>query len=192
MHFEYDLGSLCAQCLQQPPPWHNIAYSLHYNEKFKLLISKFKYSRNFEAVALFSSLLMQASSRLPEPHFIVPVPLHPRRLFQRQFNQAAVLAQRLAQLRGTPQLYAPLLLKRHRYRGSQKGQSSAQRWQNVRNSFFRPDTHSLAGRKIWLIDDVITTSATIRAASQPLLQAGAQVNILCLARVKGRFPQFKN
>jgi ComF family protein len=121
---------------------------------------------------------LAAAAPTDPPELVVPVPLHPRRLRARGFNPAATLARDLARARGVP--LATTALRRVRDTGSQTGRGRADRRRNVRGAFAatRP-----APERIWLVDDVVTTSATLEEAARALRRAGAHVVIaLCAAR----------
>ena len=116
---------------------------------------------------------------------IAPVPLHWRRLLERRYNQAAVLAEGLHRIWGCGRLQ-PDLLQRRLWRGSQGGLSAAQRRRNVRNAFAvtarrRP---LVEGRRVVLVDDVMASGATADGAARTLKGAGAgAVDVVVLARV---------
>ncbi|MGH6948353.1 MAG: ComF family protein, partial [Kiloniellales bacterium] len=115
---------------------------------------------------------------------VVPVPLHWTRLFARRYNQAALLGRTLSQMSGKP-LAARLLLRR-RATPSQGRLSRAQRQRNVAGAFaLAPDAkRKIAGRRLLLIDDVVTTGATAAACARVLKRGGAaEVDLLALARV---------
>jgi len=111
------------------------------------------------------------------------VPLHPWRLLRRRFNQSAVLAGRLARAHGKPMA---LDLKRVRHTKQQVGLAFGERRSNVAGAFqVRPKRRAaLAGKRVLLVDDVITTGATIEACALALKEAGAEaVDVLAVARV---------
>jgi ComF family protein len=115
---------------------------------------------------------------------LVPVPLSRWRLIQRQFNQAALLAGELGRQTGIP--LAPLALTRVRATRSQVGMTREQRRRNVAGAFRVPERAraSLHGRSVLLIDDVVTTGATVEACARVLRRAGAaRVDVLALALV---------
>jgi ComF family protein len=113
---------------------------------------------------------------------LVAVPLHPRRLRERGFNQAALLAAELA--RRTQRSFCPDALVRRLDTVPQAGLSAAARRRNVRQAFAVRRKAAVAGRTVTLVDDVVTTGATALACGRELLSAGArEVRLLCVARV---------
>jgi len=114
----------------------------------------------------------------------VPVPLHWRRLWARRFNQSAALAEAISAQCGVPVLHAAL--KRVRATPQQVGLSKPQRAENVQGAFRVPadGKKDIAGRRLVLIDDVLTSGATVDTCARALLRAGcAQVDVLVFARV---------
>jgi ComF family protein len=130
--------------------------------------------------ALLRRLVAEAAARAPETaDLVVPVPLHARRLRERGFNPAALLARPLARARGVP--FDALALARVRDTPSQTGLDRRARRRNVAGAF-RLRTHALP-RRVWLVDDVVTTGATLEAAARELRRGGAtSVTALCAAR----------
>ena len=119
---------------------------------------------------------------LAEADAIVPVPLHALKLWTRRFNQAAALARAIARRTGKP--FEPALLARVKATRSQVGLSREQRAQNVQGAFRAPPGARVKGRRIVLVDDVLTSGATANAAARALLRAGAvQVDLIVFARV---------
>lgn len=173
-------GLPCGRCSRRPPPFATSQVPLRYASPFNRLIGEFKFQHKLHLAGLLSRLFCdQLPSTLALPDLIVPIPLHPRRLRERGFNQSLELARGVA---------AELNLKidrrscrRIRATPPQSGLDKTARSKNLRAAFVADS--SLSGRHIALFDDVITTGATVTAASQALLRAGAsRVDVWALAR----------
>jgi ComF family protein len=185
--FEVDLGpeTLCGACAKQPPAFARARAVMRYDEGARPLILRFKHADRTEAAPAFARWMARAGADLlAECDLIAPVPLHRWRLFRRRYNQAALLALQLGRLAGRP--IVPDLLLRRRNTPSQGRLSRSQRQLNVRGAFaanprLRAD---LAGKRVLLVDDVLTTGATLEACARTLTRAGAaRVEVLVLARV---------
>jgi ComF family protein len=185
--FEYDIGdgALCGACLAREPVYQRARAALVYDDASRPLILSFKHGDRLHAAAPYAAFLARAGAALiGDADVIVPVPLHWRRLFRRRYNQSAILAQRLGQQCGKPVLVDAL--RRVRPTPSQGGLSRDGRLRNVRGAFQARlgATPRLAQARILLIDDVLTTGATVEACARALLRAGAaSVDVLVLARV---------
>ncbi len=121
---------------------------------------------------------------LKNSDLLVPVPLHWKRLFKRGFNQSAILSAQLAKLTGIP--FQPDLLKRVRKTETQDGRNRAERFENQKGAIAVTNRHArlVNGKTITLVDDVMTTGATLSACASVLTAAGAaQIRVLVLARV---------
>ena len=126
---------------------------------------------------------IQITNDIPEADLIIPVPLHPVRLREREFNQAELLGEPIANLLKVPMM--PDILKRTRYTRPQMELSAEERWKNVEGLFTSSNMNFLKGKKILLVDDVMTTGATVNECSRVLMEAGAkEVQVLVLARGK--------
>ena len=113
---------------------------------------------------------------------IIPVPLHIKRLRQRGFNQALILARAIGKKWQIPVNFS--LLKRHKFTETQTGMNKTERKQNIKGAFEVRDKENIAGKNIIIVDDVYTTGATVNECAKTLLKAGAQkVTVLTLARV---------
>jgi ComF family protein len=150
------------------------------------LISRFKHHEKWPFGRLMAELLGQFlhyrfDEGLPRPDCLLPVPLSRRRLRQRGFNQAGMLAQWLgASLQLVVQ---PKLLLRTQDTPAQQGLDARARQRNLRQAFALADQAQVAGRHLALVDDVLTTGATAQALARLLINAGARrVDIYCLAR----------
>lgn len=158
-----------------------------YNEGSRALISGYKYHDRTHATPMFAAWLARAAAELlPETDLILPVPLHRWRLIGRRYNQSALLARGLAKAVGKPVLLGGLARIRHTPR--QVGLTRAQRILNVDGAFAVPPHYAAAlqGKTVLLVDDVLTTGATLNACTRTLLEAGVtQVYLLTLARTVG-------
>lgn len=178
-------GARCGPCLRRPPPYGRARAALRYDDGCRRLILRFKHADRTESARLFAGWLGLAGGELLErADILVPVPLHWRRLLTRRYNQAALLAQALCRRSGLP--FQPGLLVRRRATASQGRKSRNQRKRNVAGAFAVPPGRRalLRGKRVLLIDDVMTTGATVEACAKTLLRAGAaEVSVLLLARV---------
>jgi ComF family protein len=183
----FDTGerTVSAAAVAQPPAYGRARAVAHYSGAMRTLVHQLKYADRHDARTLLGRWLAAAGHELlPDAQVIVPVPLSRLRLLQRQFNQAAILAGELSRQTGIAA--DPLLLARIRTTRSQVGMTRDQRRRNVAGAFAVPAARraGLAGRNVLLVDDVVTTGATVDACARTLLRAGAaRVDVLALALV---------
>jgi ComF family protein len=189
---------LCRACRLAPPSFSRaVAYGL-YEGRLKAAIHALKYDRLHPAAQRLGRMLAQAIAQLageaPAELLVVPVPLHGSKYAERGFNQARALAKHALDALAVshPQwrlTLAASTLMRQRATESQSGLSPRQRRLNVRGAFVVADPAKVAGKHILLIDDILTTGATARAASLALRRAGASsVWVASLARAHRAFP----
>lgn len=186
--FEYDLGPdvRCPDCTAKPRAFSRARAACLYGEESRGVILQFKHADRTDLAPLFARWISRAAHELiAQADAIAPVPMHPGRLFARRYNQAAEIARPLSRLTGVP--YLPDALARTRATQSQAGKSGSGRRRNVAAAFGVPPAKArqVAGRRILLVDDVMTTGATLEGCSRALLAAGAAcVDVAVVARVK--------
>ena len=150
------------------------AMSQYYFAKDSLLqqlIHQFKYKDNKELAHYFGTLMgetLKTSSRFQLPDAIVPLPLFPDKEYKRGYNQAALLGEGIGAVLQVPVLYNAVL--RTRYTTTQTHKTRMERWQNVDGVFTTAGNKELHKKNILLVDDVITTGATIEACGNAILE----------------------
>jgi ComF family protein len=178
--------SLCGECLRETPSFISARAALSYTSESRALILPFKNRDRTDYAPAFARLMAQAGIELLEKSdVIVPVPLHPFRLFTRRYNQAALLALGLSKLSGKPVRLQALIKKKST--PSQGRLHRGERQRNVAGAFAirAKEVPFIANHSVLLVDDVLTTGATSNACTRVLLKAGAkEVRVLALARVK--------
>jgi ComF family protein len=180
-------GNLCLECIRRPPPYSGARAFGYYSAEMRRVIHEFKFEGRRPLVQLLAPLLADALFEFWQREdfdFITYVPLHPGRRRERGFNQSELLGRALSRISGLQELRT---LRRTAATRSQVGLSDAQRLENVRNAFRCTHIDLVAGKRILLIDDVMTTGATVASASQALIDAGVgKVSILTIARATRR------
>jgi ComF family protein len=184
--FAVDLGtdSLCAACMARRPAYDSARALLSYDEASRGAVLALKHADRLDLVPGFARWLARVGrGQLGDSDVVVPVPLHPFRLWRRRYNQSAELARRLADDFSLEA--APLALARTRATASQGAMPSARaRRKNVQSAFRVVRPEQVTGRRVLLVDDVLTTGATAEACTRALRRAGAaKVHVLALARV---------
>lgn len=172
--------SVCGHCLKQPPYFDRVIASFAYASPISQLVSKLKFRGQIQLARLLGELLRDTiQSSDPQAQAILPVPLHPRRLRQRGFNQALEIARPLSKALGIPIL--PHCITRLRNTLPQSEQKASERVRNVRNAFQLKALPSY--RSIAIIDDVMTSGHTVNEIAKLLRQAGMErIEVWCVAR----------
>ena len=171
----------CGACLQKPPSMHETHAVFVYGFPLDRLVPRLKFHNDLAAGRLLSGLMAEALGALPRPAALVPVPLHDTRLGRRGYDQALELAAPLARRLRIPLLADALL--RTRATAPQSELDAVARQRNLRHAFAIRADAPLPDHVV-LVDDVMTTGATLEAATRALLRAGVrQVDAWVCARV---------
>jgi ComF family protein len=184
--FTYDPGPgvLSMEAIADPPAYGRARAAVRYDDIARDLVHRLKYGDRLDLATSMGRWMARAGRELlKDADALVPVPLHWRRLWARRFNQAAALAEAISRASGVPVCHA---LKRVKATPQQVGLSRTERAANVQGAFRVPAGSEAAvhGRRLVLVDDVLTSGATIDACARALLRAGAVcVDVLVFARV---------
>lgn len=186
--FEQDLGPgiISPDAFANPPVYFRARAVARFEDgPVRELVHRLKYGDRLELALPLGRWMARAGAELlAEANLLVPVPLHRKRLFSRRFNQAAALAQEISKLSGVA--WDPLVLLRVKPTAPQVGLTRSQRADNVQGAFAvsQLGREAVRGKRIVLVDDVMTSGATANAAARILLRAGAvRVDIVVFARV---------
>lgn len=183
--FGYDPGPgvLSLEAISAPPSYSRARAAVRYEDISRALVHAFKYADRLDLAPMLARWTAQAGRELlADADALVPVPLHWRRLWARRFNQAAILAERMET--GLPVLHDAL--KRVRPTEQQVGLTRAERATNVQGAFrvSAAGKAAIRGKRLVLVDDVLTSGATAETCARALLRAGAlRVEVLVFARV---------
>lgn len=184
-HYRMPEDSLCPSCIQRLPAFERARAVFRYDDASRALVLAFKHSDEIHGAPVYGQWLARAGAALlADADLIAPVPLHPRRLLRRRYNQAGLLAQAAGRRAERP--VAVDLLRRRRHTASQAQKSPSARRRNVQGAFAVRQRWKdrIQGKRVVLVDDVLTTGATVEECARVLCRAGAgAVDVLTLARV---------
>ena len=159
---------LCGSCLRDTPPFRRARAAYHYGGSIATALTRFKYGSRTTSATSLGMMTAVAARLLPPIDFVVAVPLHRRQMRRRGFNQSGLLAAHVARDLAVP--FIPSAVRRTRDTPSQAGLDRARRLDNIKGAFqARPDNCHEA--RILLIDDVITTGATVGEVAAAMLGA---------------------
>ncbi|MFJ2365782.1 ComF family protein [Pseudomonas sp. NPDC087697] len=179
-------GLTCGQCLKDPPAFEQVIAPWTYSFPLDSLITRFKHAAKWPYGRLLAELLAQSLQHrfdegLKRPDALVPVPLARKRLRERGYNQAAMLARWLSD--GLKINCDENLLLRTQDTTAQQDLDAKARKQNLLRAFALTPGAQIEGRHLALVDDVLTTGATAQSLARLLIRAGAaRVDVYCLAR----------
>jgi ComF family protein len=185
--FVYDPGPgiLSMQAIADPPAYRRARAAVRYDDVARTLVHAFKYGDRLDLGPTLGRWMAAAGRELTaEADALIPVPLHWRRLWARRFNQSALLAKIIGTASGVPVVTGAL--KRVKATRQQVGLTASERARNVQGAFRVPPSAraDIVGRRVLLVDDVLTSGATLDACARVLLRAGAaDVDVLVFARV---------
>ncbi|WP_435165070.1 ComF family protein [Falsirhodobacter sp. 1013] len=179
-------AGVCDDCRTLQPPWGKGRAALTYGENARRMILALKHGDRQDLARPAGRWMARAAEPILTAGMIVaPVPLHWLRLLRRRYNQSALLSRALARSAGLA--HAPDLLLRTRHTGTQDGHDRQGRFENMTGALRVRRPAQVEGRHILLVDDVMTTGATLAAAAEACLDAGASdVSVVVLARVDKR------
>jgi ComF family protein len=185
--FAYDGGPglLSMEAIADPPAYQRARAAVRYDDIARTLVHAFKYGDRLDLAPTLGRWMANAGRELLKgADALVPVPLHWRRLWARRFNQSALLAEVVGKAAAIPVAHGAL--KRIKATPQQVGLTQAERTRNVQGAFRVPNEGKaeVAGKKLILVDDVLTSGATVDTCARTLLRAGAaNVDVLVFARV---------
>ena len=176
---------LCGKCLQKKPPYDKAITIFRYNPIIKKIISDFKYrDQTFLAKKLTRILLKIAKDEIGDADLVIAVPLHPIRLRKRKFNQAALLGKFLSKNIPQSKFYPDFLLKVKQTK-SQAELGMKEREKNLKRVFLVNKKYRdlVTNKNVLLVDDVITTGATLESCAKELRRRGAKkITVLTIAK----------
>lgn len=180
---DYGGKGRCEACADLPLSWRQARTAAYYNGTARKLVLALKHGDRPDIARPMAAWMVRAGRDvLSRGDLVIPVPLHWTRRIKRRLNQSAELSRRIA--KEAQLAHGPGLLIRTRPTDSQRGRSFDERRYNVAGAFACPAPAKLAKRRVVLVDDVMTTGATLNAATRALREAGAaSVDTLVFARV---------
>lgn len=169
---------ICGNCIKKPPYFDHAFIAYQFEEPLRSLLHDFKYNNGLYLSSFLSHLMLQAQPDIRESQCLIPVPMHPKKLQQRGFNQAVILAKLLAKQYKIP--YDVTRCQKIKNTPPQVDLDKEQRQKNLRKAFH---IVSMPYQHVILVDDLLTTGSTANELAFTLKQSGvARVDIWCCAR----------
>ena len=181
---EEEDGLFCDTCLKEPPKWQRGRAAALYHGGAAKSVMALKYADRWDLARPLAKYMLNAGEPVLQADIVAPVPLHWTRLLRRKFNQAALLSKEIAMATG--QEHLPDLLFRNRITAIQKSMDRVERQRNLKDAFSVNSKFKkyLKGKRILLIDDVMTSGATLSECADSCKRVGSNdVNVLVFARV---------
>ena len=183
--FSFDPGEgndICLKCNTTPPSYDFARSVLRFDENSKKLVHNLKYHDSTFIAANFAKIIVNMHKEIiSDADYIIPVPMHKWKRLFRLYNQSQILAYELGKELGIKML--PNILMKTKHTKSQTGLSKAQRQENLTGSIAVEQKSFIKGKKIILVDDVMTTGSTVNLCAGKLKKAGAsEVVVVCIAR----------
>ena len=174
--------TLCGACQKTPPPWRYTVAPLDYKDGTRFCIHQLKYHhKTYIAQTLATQFLKHLRPDFRRPDFIIPVPLHKKKLYQRHFNQSYLLAKAIGKALRIP--VKTNLCQRIKATESQTGKTITERAKNLHNAFTVTQGKALFNQSIVVLDDVYTTGATLTALCKALQKhQPKRIEVWCMAR----------
>lgn len=174
--------TICGHCRTRPPPFDLTFCGMRYEGKSREMIHRFKFGDGTRLAGALSSLLcaeLYPREEARKTDMVLPVPLHRKRLFERGYNQSYLLARDVGAALSLPVVTGVLV--RGKYAGPQSARTRAERMENIKNAFLVERPETVAGKSVLLVDDIMTTGATMSEAAKTLKKAGALAVICAVA-----------
>jgi ComF family protein len=179
--FEIENNALCGKCIKSPPRYNQARYLFKYDESSKKLIHALKYNDQTYLARIFAKLLFNSYKQdILKYDVIAPVPMHWLKRMFRMYNQAMLLAQEISSISGLPVINDNL--QKVRWTKAQSSLDKNARLSNLQGSFKVKNPDFFKGKKVILVDDVLTTGATVKECAKLLKKSGAsQIMVLTIA-----------
>ncbi len=172
---------LCLECLKRPPAFASLTAVYQYGAAAADAVLRLKYGRETHLGPLMGRRVSREMAGAEPFDIVMPIPLHPAKLRERGFNQSALIARPVARRLGVPMDTSAMV--RVQDTAPQAGLTREERLENVRGAFVVPKAGRVSGRRVLLVDDVVTTATTVREAAKVLRRSGARgVDVAAFAR----------